>query len=32
MLHAAVVEREGVHHIQSFDRAFDGVPGIERLR
>jgi predicted nucleic acid-binding protein len=27
----AVMEREGVHRIMSFDRGFDGVPGIERL-
>jgi predicted nucleic acid-binding protein len=30
-LHLAVMEREGVHRILSFDRGFDGVPGIERL-
>jgi hypothetical protein len=30
-LHVAVMEREGVHRIMSFDRGFDGVPGIERL-
>jgi predicted nucleic acid-binding protein len=30
-LHLAVMEREGVHRIMSFDRGFDGVPGIERL-
>ena len=30
-LHVAVMERHGVHRIMSFDRGFDGVPGIERL-
>lgn len=30
-LHVAVMERESVHRIMSFDRGFDGVPGIERL-
>jgi predicted nucleic acid-binding protein len=30
-LHLAVMEREGVHRIMSFDRGFDGVPGVERL-
>jgi hypothetical protein len=30
-LHVAVMEREGVHRIMSFDRGFDSVPGIERL-
>jgi predicted nucleic acid-binding protein len=30
-LHVAVMEREGVHRIMSFDRGFDDVPGIERL-
>lgn len=30
-LHLAVMERERVHRIMSFDRGFDGVPGIERL-
>ena len=30
-LHVAVMEREGVHRIMSFDRGFDGVPAIERL-
>jgi predicted nucleic acid-binding protein len=30
-LHVAVMEREGVHRIMSFDRGFDGVPGIERF-
>ena len=29
--HRAVMERERVHPIMSFDRGFDGVPGIERL-
>jgi predicted nucleic acid-binding protein len=30
-LHVAVMEREDVHRIMSFDRGFDGVPGIDRL-
>jgi hypothetical protein len=30
-LHAAVMEREGVRRIMSFDGAFDGVPGLTRL-
>src|SRR2546425_12824462 len=30
-LHLAVMERERVHRIMSFDRGFDGVPGVERL-
>jgi predicted nucleic acid-binding protein len=29
--HFAIMEREGVHRIMSFDRGFDGVRGIERL-
>ncbi len=30
-IHVAVMEREGVARIMSFDRGFDGVPGVERL-
>jgi predicted nucleic acid-binding protein len=30
-LHLAVMEREGVRRIMSFDAGFDGFPGIERL-
>ncbi|MGD2070849.1 MAG: type II toxin-antitoxin system VapC family toxin [Gemmatimonadota bacterium] len=30
-LHVAVMERREVDRILSFDRAFDGVPGIERV-
>lgn len=30
-LHVAVMERQGVTRILSFDGGFDGVPGIERL-
>jgi hypothetical protein len=30
-IHLAVMERERVQRIMSFDRGFDGVPGIERL-
>jgi predicted nucleic acid-binding protein len=30
-LHAAIMEREGVSRIMSFDVAFDGVPGFTRL-
>ena len=30
-IHVAVMERHGVTRILSFDRGFDGVPGIERL-
>jgi predicted nucleic acid-binding protein len=30
-LHAAVMERHEVRRIMSFDAAFDGVPGLERL-
>lgn len=30
-LHAAVMERERITRIMSFDGAFDGVPGIARL-
>jgi len=31
-LHVAVMEEHGIERIMSFDAAFDGVPGIERLR
>jgi hypothetical protein len=31
-LHVAVMEEHGIQRILSFDTAFDGVPGIERLR
>lgn len=30
-VHIAVMERQGVAKILSFDRGFDGYPGIERL-
>ena len=30
-IHIAVMEREGVRRILSFDAGFDGFPGIERL-
>ena len=30
-LHAAVMEREGISRILSFDGAFDSVPGLTRL-
>ena len=30
-LHAAVMGREGVSRIMSFDAGFDGVPGLNRL-
>jgi len=30
-IHLAVMEREGVDTILSFDRGFDGFPGVERL-
>ncbi|HUF50536.1 MAG TPA: type II toxin-antitoxin system VapC family toxin [Longimicrobiales bacterium] len=31
-LHVAVMQRRDVSHIMSFDTAFDGISGIERLR
>jgi predicted nucleic acid-binding protein len=30
-IHVAVMQREGIGTLISFDRAFDGVPGIRRL-
>lgn len=30
-IHVAVMEREGVQRILTFDTGFDGVPGIERI-
>jgi uncharacterized protein len=30
-LHLAIMERQGVRQIMSFDMGFDGYPGIERL-
>ena len=30
-VHVAVMEAHGVHEVLSFDRAFDGVPGIRRV-
>jgi hypothetical protein len=30
-LHAAVMEREGITHIMSFDAGFDSLPGVTRL-
>jgi len=30
-VHLAVMQRQGVDRILSFDRGFDGVPGVERI-
>lgn len=30
-IHVAVMQRHGIQHLLSFDRAFDDVPGISRL-
>ena len=30
-LHVAVMERQGIRHVLSFDTGFDGVPGLTRL-
>ena len=30
-LHAAVMERQGIDRVLSFDRGFDGLPGVTRL-
>ena len=30
-IHVAIMERYGVARILSFDRGFDGVPGIQRI-
>ncbi len=30
-LHAAIMEREGIVRIMSFDSGFDGIPGLSRL-
>ena len=30
-LHAAVMEREGIDRVMSFDRGFDALPGVTRL-
>lgn len=30
-LHLAVMQRRGVNRVMSFDRGFDGIPGIVRL-
>ncbi len=30
-LHLAIMERQGVHRIMSFDTGFDDFPGVERL-
>jgi len=30
-LHAAIMEREGITRIMSFDSGFDGVPGLSRI-
>jgi len=30
-VHVAVMERHGVSRVMSFDRHFDGIPGIERV-
>ncbi len=31
-LHVAVMERQNIQHIMTFDTAFDGVPGLNRYR
>jgi predicted nucleic acid-binding protein len=31
-LHVAVTERHGVKQILTFDRGFDGYPGVERIQ
>jgi uncharacterized protein len=31
-IHVAVMERRDIHRIMTFDRAFDRIPGIERVR
>jgi predicted nucleic acid-binding protein len=31
-LHAAVMTRQGIERIMTFDTAFDGVPGLSRFR
>ena len=30
-VHLAIMEREGVQRILTFDTGFDGVPGLERI-
>jgi uncharacterized protein len=30
-LHAAIMERRGVDRVLTFDRGFDGLPGVERI-
>ena len=30
-LHVAIMQRHGIDRIMSFDRAFDGIPGLTRL-
>ncbi len=30
-LHVAIMQRHGIDQIMSFDRAFDGIPGLTRL-
>ena len=30
-LHVALMEREGIEHVMSFDHGFDGLPGVTRL-
>lgn len=30
-LHLTVMQRHGISRIMTFDRAFDGIPGIARL-
>lgn len=30
-LHLAVMERQGIHRVMSFDTGFDDFPGVERL-
>jgi predicted nucleic acid-binding protein len=29
-IHVAVMQRRGIGRVLSFDRAFDGLPGLER--
>ena len=30
-IHLAIMERRGIDRIMTFDRAFDGLPGVERI-
>jgi uncharacterized protein len=31
-IHVAVMQRREIYRVMTFDRAFDGIPGIERVR